>query len=298
MPGNWPEAVADHLAGRGPVCRVVVAEAKGSAPREAGAWMLVGENGIEGTIGGGSLEYEAMAVARRMAGGAGFRRHWQKFALGPSLGQCCGGSVTLLFEAFGPGAEGVLAGLADAEAWEHGGGDDSPPRPAETVPAPEYDARAKRLVLPAERGGQPFFLYGAGHVGRALMAVTGGLGLDRHWIDDDPGRFPDAAPEDAAIVPAKDMAAIARRAPAGAFHLVMTYSHRLDEEIVPRQGGDRGGGAGPAGLPRRPAGGPGQVAREGGALHRGAGRRLARRGALGRGRRFTGRRKTTTLAAP
>ena len=237
MPRRWPEAVAGHLKDRGPVCRVVVAEAKGSSPRSAGAWMLVGEGGIEGTIGGGTLEFEAMAVARGMikeADGAGFRRHWQGFALGPSLGQCCGGSMTLLFEAFGPAFLPGLADLADsgARAWEHGGGAETPPRPAGAVDAPRYDAKARRLVLPDDGGGRPFYLYGAGHVGRALVAVTGGLGLDRHWIDDDRDRFPGSVPEDVTLVPAKDMTAIARRAPAGAYHVVMTYSHRLDEAVV------------------------------------------------------------------
>ena len=234
---QWVDAVMIHLSTGGPVCRVVVAEVKGSAPREAGAWMLVGANGIDGTIGGGSLEYEAMALARKLIGGEGrwgFKRQWRTFALGPSLGQCCGGSVTLLFEAFQPRFQPEIAALKDAKAaaWAHGEDANTPPRPAEAVESPTYKPSLKELIMPESQEARAFYLYGAGHVGRALIAVTGELGLDRHWVDDDAARFPDAPPDDVTLVPAKDMTAIARRAPSNAIHIVMTYSHQLDEAIV------------------------------------------------------------------
>lgn len=93
-------ALARAVAAHGRVARVVVAEVAGSTPREVGAAMLVWAGGQAGTIGGGTLEYEA---ARRALTGAGLSRH----ALGPDLGQCCGGRVTLLTEIFD--AEAVAA---------------------------------------------------------------------------------------------------------------------------------------------------------------------------------------------
>jgi xanthine dehydrogenase accessory factor len=79
-----------------PVVEVEIVEARGSAPREAGTRMWVGKEAIRGTIGGGNLEYTATGIAREMlASGEALRE--RRFALGDSLGQCCGGSVRLRF---------------------------------------------------------------------------------------------------------------------------------------------------------------------------------------------------------
>ena len=237
MAQSWCKQVMDYLQQQDAICRVVIADAKGSTPREAGTEMVIFSDGFEGTIGGGTLEYEAIAMARRLLIAAkekGFYRHWQSFALGPSLGQCCGGMVTVLFEAFAPM---ILPELQkyDAQhiaAWRHDDDAATLPVPTDAVTAPKYEASPKRLYLPEPKPRRAFYLYGAGHVGRAVMAVTDALDLDRYWIDDDAARFPDATAPDITIVPAKEMATIARHAPKGAFHLVMTYSHRLDEAIV------------------------------------------------------------------
>lgn len=78
--------------------RITVAEARGSTPREAGAAMLVDADGrFTGTIGGGTLEWQALAEAQRLLRSGETRRE-MTFALGPDLGQCCGGRVTLRFE--------------------------------------------------------------------------------------------------------------------------------------------------------------------------------------------------------
>ena len=114
----YREALAAALALRGRVARVVVAEARGSAPREPGAAMLVWPGGQEGTIGGGALEWEAAAaacalLARPSAGPCVVRR-----PLGPALGQCCGGAVTLVTEVFDavPAPEPVAGPGPDAGA--------------------------------------------------------------------------------------------------------------------------------------------------------------------------------------
>jgi len=236
MAQSWLKRVIDHLQQQDMICRVVIADAKGSTPREAGAEMVILSDGFEGTIGGGTLEYEAIAIAQRLMVEAksGFLRHWQSFALGPSLGQCCGGKVTILFEAFSPN---ILSELHKLEAqypaaWRHDGDAVTLPVPTDAVTAPKYEASAKRLYLPEAKAKRALYLYGAGHIGRAVMAVTSALDLDRYWIDDDAARFPDDIAPDITIVPAKDMVTVARHASKGAFHLVMTYSHRLDEAIV------------------------------------------------------------------
>ncbi|MFV2038346.1 MAG: XdhC family protein, partial [Paracoccaceae bacterium] len=96
-------AVAQH----GRVVRLVVADVRGSAPREVGAAMLVWADGQSGTIGGGALELQASERARAALS----RGDWlERFALGPTLGQCCGGAVTLLAEVYD---QARLAGLGD-----------------------------------------------------------------------------------------------------------------------------------------------------------------------------------------
>jgi xanthine dehydrogenase accessory factor len=77
---------------------VLIAETRGSAPREAGTRMWVSATQIHGTIGGGNLEFNAVRIAREMLSSSGAQAE-HKFALGDSLGQCCGGGVTLRFRA-------------------------------------------------------------------------------------------------------------------------------------------------------------------------------------------------------
>ena len=163
--------------------RVTVASVQGSAPREEGAAMLVRAGGIEGTIGGGALEWEAMRIARQMlADGAGYAE--RKMPLGPALGQCCGGAVVLRFEA--------------VEALER-------PR------------------------GADLWVWGAGHVGRAIVGVMGPLPhVAITWADTGPARFPEAIPAGVETVTAADLPRLMAHAPVHAHHLILTYSHEID----------------------------------------------------------------------
>ena len=92
------DALISACRAHGTVARVVVAATKGSAPREVGAAMLVWDDGMSGTIGGGALEHQAMYAAR--AGLTPGRFEVSHHPLGPALGQCCGGAVTLLTETY------------------------------------------------------------------------------------------------------------------------------------------------------------------------------------------------------
>jgi xanthine dehydrogenase accessory factor len=102
MRTDWPTAVCRRLERSSVVVRVLVAEVLGSAPREAGACMLVTGDAIEGTIGGGNLEWRAIEAARglltRDVGQPVARLH--RLTLGPDLAQCCGGVVQLWIERF------------------------------------------------------------------------------------------------------------------------------------------------------------------------------------------------------
>lgn len=247
----WLEQINAYLAADQSVCRIMIVDARGSTPREEGADMLVSADQIEGSIGGGRLEFEAIAIARRLITQAisdpafsdqGFIRHWQGFALGPSLGQCCGGAVMLLFEAYAPSSHHAIRDLLKAEQDAIAIYHDADSRCLPVIYSAEpdhikhgYDPAAGTYCQLVGKRRRPLYIYGAGHVGRAVMAKTDGLGFDRYWVDDAISRFPPAATEpdaDITVVPASDMTIIARHAPADSYHLVLTYSHRLDEAII------------------------------------------------------------------
>ena len=185
------------------------------------------------------------------------------FALGPSLGQCCGGYTRLLFEVFTarerPALE-ALATVTDPDATlvlrPLDGGrplevmstrKDPGERPLAVTRAVRdmlSGARPREAVLirgskgdgawfvePLERRTMPLYIYGAGHVGRALVRVLQDLPFAITWADTSAARFPDPIPTHVQALPTPDLPALASAAPAGAWHIVMTYSHALDLAI-------------------------------------------------------------------
>jgi len=183
----------DRLAGSDAVWVRVLAT-RGSVPRDTGAWMAVFADSTVGTIGGGRLELDAIAHAQALRADPNAVRE-QRYALGPSLGQCCGGHVTLGFE-----------------------------------PVNAQDIARLRQALQA--GHQPVALFGGGHVGHALVQVFAHLPLDVQWIDSRDAPFPDPVPANVRCEhsqPVQD--AVATLAP-GSRVLVMSFSHAEDLDIV------------------------------------------------------------------
>jgi xanthine dehydrogenase accessory factor len=237
---DWGERIEAYIGAGQLVCRIVVAEAKGSTPREAGADMYVTQAGIWGTIGGGALEFEAMKIARQMLAELAdtqsrFARQFRNFPLGPNLGQCCGGQVTLLFEGFTPDCLAELTAILSnpASGYIHQAGSlvlaQLSPKPVAKI---SFDSKKQTLLMPPILPNTPLYLYGAGHVGRAVMGAVSGLALDRVWVDTDKSRFPEDTDLAITLAPATDMTIIAEHAPPGAIHIVMSYSHALDEALV------------------------------------------------------------------
>jgi xanthine dehydrogenase accessory factor len=254
---GWLAELAAVVATNGPVVRLVVAESDGSVPREAGVAMVVGRERTIGTIGGGALEFEAIARARRVLAETGsWSREVWTFPLGPALGQCCGGRVTLLAEVFD--AHGVLeleaaagamlvrpvaGGMAPALVSDRKQLGAWPPRVRRVVQDILSGSRPRAAVLvrsgdgdsawfiePADETRTPIAIYGAGHVGRALVRVLEGLPFAVTWVDVDEARFP-AEPSTALRVATPDPAAAAADMAPGTIHLVMTFSHPLDLAI-------------------------------------------------------------------
>ena len=224
------EALTYAATEYGEVARVVVVQTKGSVPRDAGTSMLVWETGQSGTIGGGALEFEAVKYARKSIERK-IPHAAKTYPLGPAVGQCCGGSVTLLYQWFGadclptefPVATPVLsAGMTRPPSVEIA---------IKTgVDAPTY--LADWFIEPLSQASRPIWIYGAGHVGRALVSVLAGLpDLAITWVDTIADRYPHEIPARVTPLVAANPADIVRYAPREADHLVLTYSHKMDLEI-------------------------------------------------------------------
>lgn len=220
------EALSAAVARHGRVARVVVAEVRGSAPREVGAAMLVWEGGQSGTIGGGALEWRAAEVALGHEGP-------RSYPLGPGLGQCCGGAVVLWTDHFDAAR---LATLEGATLFTRGP-TDTPPlavarmqdhaRARGTLPDPQL--LQGWMVEPVAPPRRPLWIWGAGHVGRALVDVLQPLpDLALTWVDTAPDRFPSQIAPGVTALPVADPTRAMALAPREAAHLILTYSHELD----------------------------------------------------------------------
>ena len=221
----------EALAAKSRAALVTLAAVAGSSPREAGARMVVRADGsFWGSIGGGALEWEVLAQARSMLAtpdGPVLRRDWP---LGPELGQCCGGRVTTWTEIFTAADRPAIAALAARErdgpfelwAWI------GPDRQVQRSPDPQAGALC-------ERHGEAFYpvwLFGAGHVGRALALALAPLPVRLTWIDGRDAAFPTHSPANARTLCLADPAAALATAPEDAAVLVMTHSHALDLAVV------------------------------------------------------------------
>jgi xanthine dehydrogenase accessory factor len=232
---DWLDALSRMLLAEASAVRVVVAATRGSAPREPGACMLVSAAAVEGTIGGGHLEFRAIEIARGMLGQSepGATR-LDRFALGATLGQCCGGAVELWFERFGSEdrdfiSRALAAREADADVLlitrlEPG---HAPQRTIATQAPASAD-----LVERLQPALSPLRLFGAGHVGSALVSVLAALPFRVTWVDSREDAFPTMVPANASIVCSDAPEAEVATAPPGAFYLVVTHSHDLDYAIV------------------------------------------------------------------
>lgn len=231
------DQLARLVARHGRVARVVVAATAGSAPREAGASVVVWATGQDGTIGGGALEHGAVERARQALAAGGDRV--DRVPLGPAIGQCCGGAVVLLTE------------LWDAARLDRLGAQVVRPLPGTTGDMP---LKVARRLQAARNGARPLtaelvqgwmieplaapvreiWIWGAGHVGRALVEVLHPLpGMRLVWIDIDAARFP-PLPAGVEQRIARDPAGLVAAAPQAAEHLIVTFSHALDLELCHR----------------------------------------------------------------
>lgn len=251
---DWLTTLQRRIAAHGTVVRVTVATVRGSAPRDAGACMLVGDSWIEGTIGGGHLELMATGTARQMLGApAPVAGRLDRFPLGAALGQCCGGIVELWFERYGSddldfieralqaratGAPLLMSTTLSPQPEKRHAVIQDAARMTELVATHEHDELAwlvrgapemlyERIDLPS----QPLWLFGAGHVGRALVKLLEDLPFRVTWIDNREAVFPESLPEHVRVIQSDQPADEVRDAPIDAMFLVLTHDHELDFDI-------------------------------------------------------------------
>jgi len=175
---------------------VTVVSVEGSGPREVGAWMAVFPQTLVNTIGGGHLEFQAIAEARSLMGSS--RQDGtlvNRYALGPALGQCCGGVVHLKFEHIA-----------------------------------QTDMPMLRQRLPSQ--AKPLALFGGGHVGHALVNVLSSLPFEVQWIDSRDEIFPAELPANVVCDHWDPVHAAVDDLPSGVSVLIMSFSHAEDLDVV------------------------------------------------------------------
>ena len=219
-----------------------VIDAAGSVPRESGARIVLQpDGGFFGTIGGGRLEYEAIARARAaLADGRG-PAEFRDWPLGPNLGQCCGGMVRTLTETFDTADLAAVRRFEKAEmsgAFATASRIDENGRIARRL-TPHADVETRQNAFDrtafSEQFGEsatPVLLFGAGHVGRAVVLALAPLPFTVRWIDGRRDQFPSHVPQNAVTVSADDVSHELTQAPRDAMVVIMTHSHPLDFDIA------------------------------------------------------------------
>lgn len=193
------DALAAAVRDGGDCVLVRVERTEGSAPREAGAAVVVTQQQAVGTIGGGHLEMKSIVLAREqlaLAPGARKSGFTVRFPLGPTLGQCCGGVVFVRFDV-------CPAGVVPREA-------------------PLIEAAPLFYLM----------LFGAGHVAQALVQVLAEVDCRITWVDSREQQFPPRVPEQVSVAFSEHPADEVRLSAPGTFYLIMTHSHALDLAIV------------------------------------------------------------------
>jgi xanthine dehydrogenase accessory factor len=235
-----------------PAVLITVAKVDGSVPREPGARMLVDAGGQWGTVGGGHLELCGVETARAMLA-SGETRRLERFPLGPSLGQCCGGVVHLAFELADRDHCAELAARGHEDCWRVVALDGEPDlaivdalghniqRKGGRYPdfarsggtrVLQDDAGRRWLVdhVPAPRAH--VMLFGAGHVGAAVVRLLADLPCRVTWVDEREDLFPPVLPANVVAEATDVPEAMVDEAPAGTSFLVMTHNHALDQRLT------------------------------------------------------------------
>ncbi|MCI4592580.1 xanthine dehydrogenase accessory protein XdhC [Sphingobium sp. BYY-5] len=224
------------VAGKEPSALVSIVASEGSAPRGAGTRMLVTADALQGTIGGGQLEFRAVEQARTILAHPPGSWRVQDYPLGPLLGQCCGGRVRLLVEHVDPADLGWIADATEERILVSTFMTDRVARHVNDHAMPSgLSARGDRPRAGdslAEIIGQhrrPLYLFGAGHVGQAIARHAANLPFRLSWFDTRPVF---ETIEGVAVVPEAAIEQCVADAPDDAAILILTHDHGLDYRLT------------------------------------------------------------------
>lgn len=249
-----------NMALRAPAVLVTVAMVEGSGPREPGARMLVTGDAQCDTIGGGHLELRAVEIARAMMADQNPAVRVERFALGPGLGQCCGGVVYLAFEYVDVALAAIIELLQQRrtqDSWRITAIDE----PNAAVLCDDTGrriagsgdlfatfsttfSRERGTHLVREESGRRWLvdavlaprahltLFGAGHVGAAIVRALADLPCTITWVDEREDMFPQQIPANVCIEATDVPEMLVAASPAGGSFLVMTHSHALDQRLA------------------------------------------------------------------
>jgi xanthine dehydrogenase accessory factor len=249
----WIEDALDLLGREPRLALVSVVEAAGSAPREAGAKMLVTADSARGTIGGGALEHTCIAQAREMLRRPEESARAQDYPLGPLLGQCCGGRVRIALDILTPSDRAWLEAAAAFEArgavyqlamplgcnsrtvtagWPPEISNPAVALLDETGAVLETPSRKtwKSRIEYAQPRARNVLLIGGGHVGAALASMLQKLPLHLDWIDSR-GEGDEGGALGGARLSADPVLDVQHAAPNTVF-LIMTHNHALDFDLL------------------------------------------------------------------
>jgi xanthine dehydrogenase accessory factor len=204
---EFQQRIPGELAGEDAVV-VSIESTQGSVPRDAGTWMAVFATQLIGTIGGGRVEFEAIAMARTfLKAQEGVETYSKRYVLGPSLGQCCGGAMTLNYQKY------------SYYSNKYG-------RYSHNVPL-------NPLTEPISRDArQNIALFGGGHVGKAIVRILGTLPMQVMWIDSRDEIFPAELPGNVVCEHSAPVQTAVNDLAAGSHVLIMSFSHAEDLDIV------------------------------------------------------------------
>ncbi|MEJ2128599.1 MAG: xanthine dehydrogenase accessory protein XdhC [Woeseiaceae bacterium] len=257
---EWIDELSDLTAAGERAVLVTVAGIRGSAPREVGAKMIVTEEATIGTIGGGQLEYQCTRIAVEMLGDDE-TPSLRKFPLGSSMGQCCGGVVDILFEPIATQLPSWLRDLRTlhgqrepAAIVTHLRGETGKCIATATDVFGDTDNVSAEIIRQAREGLEAgrtahriddwFFedivgtdlniaVFGAGHVGSAVVQSLSALDCNVRWIDSRRSIFR-GTPANVRAIESADPALEVAAMPARSCYFVMTHSHAIDFEITDR----------------------------------------------------------------
>ena len=220
----------------GPVARVLILEIKGSTPRGSGTEMYVWANGTHGTIGGGTLEFEAIKSAKETLKSR--KPKLKSYPLGPDLGQCCGGLVKLFTEYYD---EKAVTNLKDQSLNVRSiSGATAAPKTVKKLVEKykcehisfDHKLLDEWLIEKVITAKSPIWIWGAGHVGSAILSLLAPMpNLEIFWLDTDNNRFPEKEFTNVYKIIYDSPKQFIKRAQPNAEHLILTYSHKIDLEI-------------------------------------------------------------------